>query len=118
MVTIGPVAFPGTQGISADVAIIGVGGISADNGLSTSNLAEAQMMWQRIESASRVIVVADSSKFARNAFVHICDLAEVSVLVTELAPPEDIAAALEGAGVELVLTSATEPAPEFTTVSG
>jgi len=47
-VTIGPVAFPGTEGISADIAVTGVGGVSAKAGFTTTNLQEAQM----IESAS------------------------------------------------------------------
>lgn len=108
MVTIGPVAFPNTEGISADVAIIGVGGISPENGLSTTHLAEAQMIRQMIESSSRVVIVADSSKFARNTFIHICDLAEISVLVTDRNPPEQLAAALESAGADLVCTATGE----------
>ncbi|GAB3958516.1 DeoR/GlpR family DNA-binding transcription regulator [Actinoallomurus acanthiterrae] len=101
MVTVGPVGFAGTRGISADVAVIGVGGVSGDNGLSTTNLPEAQMIRQMIESSSRVVIVADSSKFSRNTFVHICDLKEVSVLVTDSLPPDDLVAALDAAGVDL-----------------
>ena len=67
-VTIGPVAFADTEGISADTAVIGVGGISTGGGLSTSNLHEAQMMRQMIDTGTRVIVVADSSKFGNSLF--------------------------------------------------
>jgi DeoR family transcriptional regulator, fructose operon transcriptional repressor len=102
MVTIGPVGFSGTQGISADVALIGVGGVSVEHGLSTTNLQEAQMMRQMVESASRVVVLADSSKFGRSNFVHICPLHDISVLVTEEVPDEDLRSALDAAGVELV----------------
>jgi DeoR/GlpR family transcriptional regulator of sugar metabolism len=102
MVTIGPIGFPGTQGIRADVAVIGVGGISVEHGLSTTNLHEAQMMRQMIESSSRVVVVADSSKFGRSNFVHICDLADISTLVTERAPGPELQAALQDTGVEVV----------------
>jgi DeoR family fructose operon transcriptional repressor len=48
------------------------------------------------------VVVADSSKFGRSNFVHICDLTEVSVLVTEQAPDSQLQAALAEAEVELV----------------
>jgi DeoR/GlpR family transcriptional regulator of sugar metabolism len=102
MVTIGPVGFPGTKGISADVALIGVGGINVEYGLSTTNLQEAQMIRQMVESSSRVIVVADSSKFGRSNFVHICDLAEVSTLVTEREPEAVLREALDAVQVELV----------------
>jgi DeoR/GlpR family transcriptional regulator of sugar metabolism len=102
MVTIGPVGFSGTKGISADVALIGVGGIGVEQGLSTTNLPEAQMIRQMIESSSRLIVVADSSKFGRGNFVHICDLAEVSTLVTEQEPDPQLREALDAVDVEVV----------------
>lgn len=102
-VTIGPVAFPGSDGISADAGVIGVGGVSASGGLSTTNLPEAQMMRQMIDACARVIVVADSSKFGRSAFVHICGLDRMSMLVTDAQPHPDLAAALDQAEVEVVL---------------
>lgn len=102
MVTVGPVGFPGTHGISADVAVIGVGGLSPSGGLSTSDLAEAQMMREMIDSAGRVIVVADASKFGRNAFAHIGPLSVASVLVTDDKPPPELAEALDAAQVEVI----------------
>ena len=58
LVTIGPVEFPGNEGhgshrVTADVAIIGVGGISPDLGLSTTNLHEARMIREMIDTAER-----------------------------------------------------------------
>lgn len=105
MVTIGPVGFPGTRGVSADLAVIGVGGVSVDHGLSTSNLPEAQMIQEMISSAARTVIVADASKFGRNAFVHICDLEEISTLVTDLPPDPDLTEALATAGVRLICTT-------------
>jgi DeoR/GlpR family transcriptional regulator of sugar metabolism len=58
-----------------------------------------------IGAASRVIVVADSSKFGRSAFVHICELSAISVLVTDRTPPADLGTALMKANVELIVTS-------------
>jgi DeoR/GlpR family transcriptional regulator of sugar metabolism len=101
-VTIGPVAFADTEGISADTAVIGVGGLSTGGGLSTSNLHEAQMIRQMIDASARVIIVADSSKFGRSAFVHICGLDRISVLVTDAPLAEDLASALKDAQVEVV----------------
>jgi DeoR/GlpR family transcriptional regulator of sugar metabolism len=102
-VTIGPVTFPGTEGISADVAVIGVGGVSARHGFTTSNLQEAQMMTEMIESAQRTIVLADSSKFGRSAFAHIVRLDATEMLVTDRAPDGELGDALSAAGVETVV---------------
>jgi DeoR family fructose operon transcriptional repressor len=108
LVTVGPVEFPGTipdrsHAVMADVAVIGVGGISARAGLSTSNLHEARMMREMMDSAERVIVVADSSKFERNAFAQIADLEQADTVVTDCEPPASLATALREAEVELVV---------------
>ena len=102
MVTIGPVGFTGTRGIRADVALIGVGGVS-ENGYSTSHLGEAQMMQQMIESASRVVILADASKFGRHAFVHICALEDSTALVTNALPQPDLDQALREADVDIIV---------------
>jgi DeoR family fructose operon transcriptional repressor len=110
LVTVGPVEFPGTladrsHAVMADVAVIGVGGISARAGLSTSNLHEARMMREMIDSAERVIVVADSSKFERNAFAQIAELEQAQTVVTDREPPEPLAAALRDAQVDVVVAT-------------
>ncbi len=107
MVTIGPVQFAGSAGhtthaISADVAVIGVGGISSESGLTTSSLPEAQMMREMIESSARVIVIADQTKVGRSAFAHICDFSKVDTVVTEGPVPEDVARAAREAGCAIV----------------
>jgi DeoR/GlpR family transcriptional regulator of sugar metabolism len=104
-VTIGPVAFPGTEGISADVAVIGVGGVSAKAGFTTTNLQEAQMMAQMIESAQRTIVVMHSSKFGRSAFAHIVRLDAVELLITDQMPEPELRDALASAEVEIVVAA-------------
>jgi DeoR/GlpR family transcriptional regulator of sugar metabolism len=102
-VTIGPVTFPGTEGISADVAVIGVGGVAARAGLTTTNLQEAQMMAEMIASAQRTIVVADSSKFGRSAFAHIVRLDGIGMLITDRNPEAELLDALAAAEVEVVV---------------
>jgi DeoR/GlpR family transcriptional regulator of sugar metabolism len=101
-VTLGPVAFAGTERISADTAVIGVGGLSC-TGLSTTLLAEGSMIAGMMSACRRTIVLADSSKFGHNAFAHIAPLGRVHILVTDTAPPPDLTAALAEACIEVVL---------------
>jgi DeoR/GlpR family transcriptional regulator of sugar metabolism len=98
LVTIGPVRFPDTAGIGADTALIAVGGVSA-NGLSVSNIPEAQMIQEMMGAAQRVVVLADASKFDRSALAVICPLSRIDVLVTDRQPTGDLARALEKAEV-------------------
>jgi DeoR/GlpR family transcriptional regulator of sugar metabolism len=95
MVTIGLMAFAGSTGISADVALIGVGGIDARAGLSITHLDDARLIREMIDSATVVIVVADSCKFRRRSFAHIIPtLDTVTTLVTDAPPNSDLAEAL------------------------
>lgn len=100
LVTIGPIRFPDTAGVSADTALIAVGGVST-SGLSVSNIPEAQMIQEMMDSASRVVVLADSAKFERRALALICPLSRIDVLVSEQPPSGELALALERAEVTL-----------------
>jgi len=103
-VTIGAVGFADAGPISADTAIIGVGGVSA-RGLSTTMLEESTMITAMMESARRVIVLADAAKFGATVLAHIAPLTRVHVLVTDAHPPPSLAAALEDAQVEVIVAN-------------
>jgi DeoR family fructose operon transcriptional repressor len=106
LATTGPVSFRAAGGseldISCDLALIGVGAVSAVAGYTTSNLAEAAMMREMISRAERVAILADSSKFGRRLFAQVCELGGADYLVTDTTPPPDLVDALAAAEVELV----------------
>ena len=108
MATVGPVSFPQALGggevdIRCDLALIGVGGVDTDAGFSTSNVGEAAMMSEMMSRATRVAVLADSSKFGRRLFARVAELARADYLVTDRTPPDDLAAALAEAGVTVLV---------------
>jgi DeoR/GlpR family transcriptional regulator of sugar metabolism len=105
--TIGPVQFAVAErrtdlDVRCDLAIIGVGAVSADVGFTTSNLAEGAMMGEMIERADKVAVLADASKFGRRLFAQVVQLDAVDYLITDEAPPPDLAAALAEADVRVL----------------
>lgn len=111
--TIGPVAFPVSMGgpemdIRSDLAIVTVGGVAAEGGYSTSNLAEAAMMREMLKRSSKVAILADSSKFGRRLFAQIADLDAADYFVTDQEPPADLAGALRRHRVEVLWS----PLPE------
>lgn len=104
--TTGPLSFQMTPGgreidVMFDLAFIAVGAVSGD-GYSTSNLADAAMMAAMMQRANRVVILADSTKFNRRLFAQISGLGEADSLVTNTAPPLDLAEALRNAGVEIL----------------
>lgn len=104
-VTIGPVAFPDSDRIGIDTAVIGVRAMDAQRGIATASVAEAAMISNMMAFARRTIVVADATKFASNAFATIAPLGEIDMLVTNAEPPAPLAAALEAAGVQVIIAS-------------
>jgi DeoR family transcriptional regulator, fructose operon transcriptional repressor len=102
-VTVGPVGFVSAASIKVDSAVIGVGGISVEDGLSTTVLEEASMILAMINAARRTIVLADASKLGHSSFAQIVPLDRIDILVTDEAPSDDLARAFREAGVELMV---------------
>jgi DeoR family transcriptional regulator of aga operon len=53
--------------------------------------------------ASRVVIVADSSKAGRRAFARICAAREIDALVTDAGIDPDQQARLKDAGIDVVI---------------
>ncbi len=85
-----------------DQVFIGVSGIT-EGGCFDYSLEDTEVKQVYIERASRVIVLCDSSKFGRMSVVRVCDFGAVDVLITEAAPPPDLARALARAEVRVVV---------------
>ena len=103
--TTGPVRFPAPDGdvsISADLALVAVGAVSAEGGYTSSNLAEAIMMRQMMQQSAKVAVLADSSKFDRRLFATVADLGLADYFVTDREPPPALRKAFGEAGVTVI----------------
>jgi len=100
--TVGPVGFS-SGSISVDTAILGVSGLTASDGLSTTRPEEALMQAQMIACARRTLIVADASKFGHKTFAQIAPLNAVDALVTDAPPPPDLSQALNQADVEIIV---------------
>jgi DeoR/GlpR family transcriptional regulator of sugar metabolism len=103
-ITIGTVGFPQAGPISADTAVLGVGGVS-ERGLSTTIFEEASMMAAMVAAARRVIVLADVSKLDRSVFAHVVPLDKIDILVTDANPSPRLAAVLRESGVTVVVAA-------------
>ncbi len=84
-----------------DIAFVGTNGLSAGFGLSTPDPDEAAVKAAIIQSARRVVLLADSAKFGEELLVRFATLDELDVLVTDTEPPADLAEALADADIEV-----------------
>ena len=85
----GPICERMLHSVTADVAILGIRGIT-ENGLSDSSPLVVASIRAMIESAQRVVIVADHTKFGRSAMIHVADLAELDQIISDqsLAPEQ------------------------------
>jgi DeoR family transcriptional regulator of aga operon len=98
----GPLATGVLERVSIDIAILGVDGIDAAAGAMAQHEGEASINHLMGSQASRVIVVADSSKIGRRAFARICAASEVDVLITDTGLTDDAAARFAEVGVRVI----------------
>jgi DeoR/GlpR family transcriptional regulator of sugar metabolism len=101
-ITVGSVAFCGGVAVSADTAILGVGGITKE-GLFAGLLQDATMTASMIAAAGRTIVLADSTKLNRKLLGHIANLEQIDILVTDAKPPEPLFRVLEELEVQVMV---------------
>ena len=85
---VGPVADLVLRSLHFDVAFLGCHGMSTD-GLSTPNMGEAATNRAFVRAASRVVLVADSTKWGTVGLMSFADLSDVDVLVTDSGLPAD-----------------------------
>jgi DeoR family glycerol-3-phosphate regulon repressor len=84
-------------------AIVTAGAVDAAAGPMDFDLQEAELARTVLEAGEIRTLVTDHSKFGRRALVTIAPFATLDRLVTDAAPPRDLADALAEAGVEVVL---------------
>lgn len=65
---------------------IGVDGIDAGFGITTTNAQEALLNRKMIESAHKTIVLADSSKFDRRSLGKITELSKIDMIISDNIP--------------------------------
>jgi len=93
---VGPFATELLRRTFATRAVLGVGGVSAEAGVTTPVAAEAEIAtWMIEHTRGPVVVVADRSKLGAVTDFAVCPLERVDVLVTDAEPPRAEALALE-----------------------
>ena len=81
-VMLGPLSEQTLAGMHADWTVMGIGGISP-KGLTNTHLLIVESEKRMIEAGSRLMVVADHSKFGKNALTYLCGIEEVDMIVTD-----------------------------------
>ncbi|MBV8308550.1 MAG: DeoR/GlpR transcriptional regulator, partial [Gammaproteobacteria bacterium] len=99
----GPIAETTLATLRANRLYLGADGIDPQSGVMTPHLAEAELNAKMIGISQQVVVVADSSKFARRNISLIARIEQLHLLITDRAAPAEAVAQLRQRGVEVQL---------------
>lgn len=100
---VGPVAVAAVRQLNVDVLLLGVHGMTVRAGFTTPNLMEAETDRAMVEAASRLVVLADHTKWGTVGISTIARLGEADVLVCDAGLPESAKSQLAEQVGELII---------------
>jgi len=88
--------------LGVDVAFLGTNGISVERGLTTPDVAEAEVKRSMCQHARRRVLLADHTKVGNDALCRFATLTDIDVFVTDTGLDPEFAEELESAGLPVV----------------
>jgi DeoR/GlpR family transcriptional regulator of sugar metabolism len=104
---VGPLTQPVMDLLRVDVAFMGTIGLSARDGLTTTDPKEAFTKRLVMRHAREVVLLADSSKIGAVSFVNFASLKDIGLLITDGGVRAKTAAELRRLGVNVIVARAT-----------
>jgi DeoR/GlpR family transcriptional regulator of sugar metabolism len=101
-VQLGPICEKMLHGVSADILIMGIRGIT-ESGISDSNSLIVGSLRAMIQAARKVLIVADHTKFGRDALIHVAELNQIHQVISDKDLQGSFLNMLEKHNVECVL---------------
>lgn len=95
LTTVGKAAEEAVSTYFADKAFICCDGVHRTHGVTDANEREAEVRKQMMHQAESSILVADATKFDVTSFVHIADLSDFDLMITDCELSEEWRVALE-----------------------
>lgn len=82
---------------------LGVDGIDKEHGITNSNIDEALLSKRMIDASSKIIVLADSSKFGKRGFGKVCSLERVDIIITDSGITDSTMSLLDNLGIKVII---------------
>lgn len=100
---LGPLANAATEMLFADIMFIGVDGIDAQQGLTCTNPAEAEVLRKLAQHSKKKVVVADRSKLGTVSKWLLCKTSEIDCLITDSGATAEAIAPFEKLGISVIV---------------
>lgn len=99
---VGPLSRFTLENIHVNRAFIGSYAVSLEDGLTTTDPAEAFTKELALQRATQVVLLADSRKMGRHSFVHAGRMDAVNVLVTDTGIDDRLVRSLKKRGITVI----------------
>ncbi|MCM2389289.1 DeoR/GlpR family DNA-binding transcription regulator [Streptomyces albipurpureus] len=111
------------QGLRVSRAFLSGSGLTAERGLSTSNMLSASVDRALVQAAAEVVVLADHTKLGADTMFQTVPTDVITRLVTDDPPPHDDRAvtelqALADQGVQIAIAGSGDPGSDADTAPG
>jgi DeoR/GlpR family transcriptional regulator of sugar metabolism len=100
---VGPKAIKSIKEINAHKVFLACSGVDVTRGLTEQHIFAAEVKKAMVESASQVILLADSTKMGQVFFAELIPLTMVNVLITDSGLSEEYRHTLTSMGIEVVV---------------
>jgi DeoR/GlpR family transcriptional regulator of sugar metabolism len=97
---VGPLAVASISALRFDTAVLTCCGLAGDR-ITTHDLGDATVKQTMMQSAARVILAADSTKFRQMAMAVVATITDVDMIVTDADAPPEAVDTLRAAGLEV-----------------
>ena len=101
-------------GLNMETAFVSAGGVTLENGLTTTRRALADTLNAASDSSTKTIGLIDSSKFGLSALLAIARPEELDALVVDDGLPRETIDSYEAAGVNLIVADGQATAASTT----
>jgi DeoR/GlpR family transcriptional regulator of sugar metabolism len=98
---VGVLAEDSLRQLKADVLFLGTSAVDEQLAVWDSTMVEVPIKRAMIAAAGRVVLLADSEKFAMKGIVRVCEAGAIDHIVTDDALPGSARAAIDDAGIEV-----------------
>ena len=101
-ITIGAEAIARIRDIKADLCILGINAIDIRNGITDNDWDIVQLKKAMVESAKKVVCLTIAEKINTVQPIHICNVSQVDMLITERSPDDPLLKPYHDAGIEVI----------------
>jgi len=96
-------AFISGEGLTFEDGVTASNVLTFEDGVTASNVLEVESKQELMESASESILLLDSSKFGKTAFVTIAPVESFNIIITDAGIPETFRRGIVERGVKLLI---------------